>query len=515
MERDTKGRPSLRLDTTTPVLSITSPVPGTTTLDQPVLQLQGFADKDLCSLSYDLSNAAGLVTNLDVLVLNRSFDTSQWRVRTNTFQAFDIGLTPGNNTITLHAMDWAGNWTSASLVYALDYSGKTNAPGLQLYWPTNGALITGSNFVWRGWVDDPTVSVSAQIVDTNGDTNVVNGIVERNGNFWVENLPLASGSNWLTLTVADAHSNATNISIGVLQSSVGLSFLCIPDITNQTTVDVEGTISDTSYTVWVNGVQAATNYEGASNYGCASNVPVNAGGTALMEALAIPNSDNGGCGIPNTGGNGTNSTLQNPGNPTPSEPCPVLQVEQDKSPAIVYSEIHVASFATNVTSDGHTLYNSLTADWTLGSGGNCLWITWDSEQLDFGWTYWAINASTTCTGSNGYSSVFGDYTQLDQELGGLISDPDDPYGWLTENLATLGYVPVGGWNYPGVAGGMADYDTATTVTNVQNNSSYYGAVTDRCVALQAYMPNGKAVPVQNIVAFNVEAAGAPSSKAHP
>ena len=96
-----------------------------------------------------------------------------------------------------------------------------------------------------------------------------------------------------------------------------------------------------------------------------------------------------------------------------------------------------------------------------------------------------------------------------------MSDPDDPYGWLTANLATLGYVPVGGWNSPGVAGGMADYDTATTVTNVQNNSSYYGAVTDRCVALQAYVPNGKAVPVQQIVAFNVQAIGAPSSEAHP
>ena len=254
----------LWLDTTPPILTITSP--GTNTVDQPVLQLQGFSDKDLCSLSYDLSNAAGLVTNLDVLVLNRSFDISQWGVRTNTFQAFDIGLTPGNNTITLHAMDWAGNWTSETFVYVLDYSSKT-APVVQLYWPTNGALISGTNFTWRGWVDDPTVSVSAQIVDTNGDTNVVNGIVERNGNFWIEDLPLAPGSSWLTLTVADSYTNATNISIGVLQSSVGLSFLCIPDITNQTTVDVEGTISDTSYTVWVNGVQAATNYEGASNYG--------------------------------------------------------------------------------------------------------------------------------------------------------------------------------------------------------------------------------------------------------
>ena len=173
-------------------------------MDQPVLQLQGYANEDLYSISYDLNNAAGLVTNQDVLVLDRGFDTSQWRLRTNTFQAFDIGLTPGSNTITLHAMDWAGNQTNVNFVYVLDYSSKTNPPVVQLYWPTNGALISGSNFTWRGAVDDPTVTLSAQIVDTNGDTNVVGGIVERNGNFWVENLPLASGTNWLTLTATDA-----------------------------------------------------------------------------------------------------------------------------------------------------------------------------------------------------------------------------------------------------------------------------------------------------------------------
>jgi len=177
------------LDTTPPGLTITSP--GSNTLNQPVLQLQGYANENLYRISYDLNNAAGLVTNQDVLVLNRAFDTNQWRLRTNTFQAFDIGLTPGSNTITLHAMDWAGNQTNVNFVYVLDYSSKTNRPVMQLYWPTNGAQISGGSFTLRGAVEDPTVTLSAQITDTNGDTNVVGGIVERNGNFWVENLPLA------------------------------------------------------------------------------------------------------------------------------------------------------------------------------------------------------------------------------------------------------------------------------------------------------------------------------------
>ena len=35
------------LDTTPPTISITAPGPGINTVDQPVLQLQGFADEDL------------------------------------------------------------------------------------------------------------------------------------------------------------------------------------------------------------------------------------------------------------------------------------------------------------------------------------------------------------------------------------------------------------------------------------------------------------------------------------
>ena len=53
----------LWLDTTPPVITLTSPGPGTNTLRQPVLQLQGYANEDLYSISYDLNNAAGCLSN--------------------------------------------------------------------------------------------------------------------------------------------------------------------------------------------------------------------------------------------------------------------------------------------------------------------------------------------------------------------------------------------------------------------------------------------------------------------
>ena len=62
----------------------------------------------------------------------------------------------------------------------------------------------------RGTIDDFTANLTAQIVDSSGDTNVIQGLVERNGLFWVENVPLLDGINYVTLTAVDA--TGTNIS---------------------------------------------------------------------------------------------------------------------------------------------------------------------------------------------------------------------------------------------------------------------------------------------------------------
>ena len=39
------------------------------------------------------------------------------------------------------------------------------------------------------------------------------GVIERNGNFWVDNIPLAPGTNWLTLTAVDINNNVTTTNI--------------------------------------------------------------------------------------------------------------------------------------------------------------------------------------------------------------------------------------------------------------------------------------------------------------
>jgi hypothetical protein len=125
----------------------------------------------------------------------------------------------------------------------------------------------------------------AQLVNTNGTTNVFNGLVERNGNFWVENLPLNGGTNALTITVTDAVGNSSVTNISVTQSS--LVFTITPVTPDSQlwlpTVNLAGTISDATYAVWVNGVKG-TNY--GNGTWSASNVPVNPGGTASFVGTA-------------------------------------------------------------------------------------------------------------------------------------------------------------------------------------------------------------------------------------
>ena len=180
-------RKRLKLDWTPPALFITNPT--NTTVDIPMIQLQGFSPEALSSISYDLSNAAGTVSNQQILVLNQYYDTTTWEFTTNTWQAFDVVLTNGVNTFIFHATDLAGNVTTASYNLTVDYSAKTNPPSVQITWPQPGTEVSGSSFTVDGQVSDATVTVAATIADNSGNTNAVKGLVERTGKFWLENLP--------------------------------------------------------------------------------------------------------------------------------------------------------------------------------------------------------------------------------------------------------------------------------------------------------------------------------------
>ena len=273
----------LKLDLTPPQLVITGPT--NNIVMQPMIQLTGYSPEALESISYDITNALGLLTNQQALITDQSYSTNTWEFTANYFQCYDVPLTNGVNTITLHAVDLAGNVATASFSFTLDYSGKTNPPLVQIAWPQDGMQITASNFTCRGLLDDPTAIVTAQIVNTNGDANTFNGLVERNGKFWVEDLPLSGGTNRLTLTVTDAAGNTTVTNVSLVKSDLVFAMNPVtPDSKLwERTVNLTGVISDPSYAVWVNGVKG-------TNYGNGTwevdNVPVNQGGTANFDMTA-------------------------------------------------------------------------------------------------------------------------------------------------------------------------------------------------------------------------------------
>lgn len=375
----------LTLDTEAPVIVITNPA--STTLSQPMIQLKGYSIEPLISLRYDVTNAVGSVTNEAGHVTTQWFDTNLFELTTNWFQCLDIGLSVGTNVVTLRATDRAGNTSTNSYTYVLSFAGDTNPPVVQLYWPLNNDQLCGTDFMVQGFLDDPTAKVVAQITNNNDGMNVGIGIVERDGLFWVEDLPLPDGTNTLMLTVTDAAGNVTTTNINIIKSSVVLT---IDDFAgqdlNQPTIDVTGTINVNDHTVWVNGVKATLNGDGTWT---ASNVPVNEGGTAVVEAAAIPNTDNGGNGSGGSGG--TSSTIADPGNPI-SQGKKKQKRHADKDAVILMTHYEKKWIFTQVELDlpNETVGKTSRIDWTVNRPGYQFWDScWGDPIIDDYYYEWS------------------------------------------------------------------------------------------------------------------------------
>ncbi|HEX5218999.1 MAG TPA: hypothetical protein VFZ59_05480, partial [Verrucomicrobiae bacterium] len=223
-------------DTVPPVLTLTNPVVGT--VSQPVVQIQGFANEPLATVLYDVTNTFEMQTNLSGYVIGQFLDTNALTYTTNWFQCYDVGLATNQNLITLRVTDLAGNVTTTNLNLTLDYSGDTNAPSLVVGWPADNALVSGSNFILRGQVDDPTASI--QIF---ADTSSIPATVIRDGSFVASEVPLLSATNLITIVATDAAGNSQTNSLTVRQSAETLTIDPIsPGQLTQSTVTLTGTV---------------------------------------------------------------------------------------------------------------------------------------------------------------------------------------------------------------------------------------------------------------------------------
>jgi hypothetical protein len=328
---------TLTLNTAPLVITVTNPA--LTTVAQPLIQLQGFASQPLASLDYDLSNAAGIFSNQPGFVTGQAYDTNLI-ASAAYFQCYDLALTNGVNLITLHATDIFGHTATTNVSLTLDY-GRASNPVISLLWPTNNAVVAGTNFTLQGWLDDATASVVVSV-----GTNHFPALVERDGRFSAAHLPL-SGTNTFTIAATNAAGLGASRTLTVLQSAVLVTVDPSP-ASGQEFTTVTGTVSDGSHDVYVNGVKAIV---GGDLTWSVTNVPVlNSEGSGQLAVNAYP------------AGSDTNAT-------PPAASLQTLNTMQPLVQAVSYRENFVAHDHLYLLIGTDSYDIQIIRQWANGKGG--------------------------------------------------------------------------------------------------------------------------------------------------
>jgi hypothetical protein len=269
---------SLVKNTVFPQLTITNPVSGT--ISQSPIQFQGFASEPLDTLTYDVTNAAGVFTNQQTYVTGAFYDPILLTDTTNYFQSGNVYLASGANVITLHATDWAGNRTNLS--FTANFTPNSAPPVVSLVWPQSGTPILGNNVTLQAHVSDTTASVTATVNGTSRPASV-----GADGSVWAQNLPLILGNNTVTLTASTALGGmvSTNFSVNVVSNSLALTVAMDWLVPNEGLIEVHGSLNcdPTTNCVYVNGVLATSwwySVDGTYWTWYAEDVPVNPMGMA-------------------------------------------------------------------------------------------------------------------------------------------------------------------------------------------------------------------------------------------
>ena len=228
--------------------------------------------------------ANGATSSADGMLVAQSWNPLDRYHTTYWFQCVDVPLLPGGNWISIQAVDWAGNVAVTNFEYFLDFTGDTTLPSLRLVWPQSGAHVYGDSFNVQAWTDNDTAALTLACYGTNGTVQTVKGVVERGGNVWVQNVPLAAGTNNFTLTATSAGGYSGGINFSVIQSDTAWSVTPLTqDDLKYGYAKVTGTIADSDATVTVNEIQG-TNYGNGSWE--ADYVPLPPGGTVAVQATA-------------------------------------------------------------------------------------------------------------------------------------------------------------------------------------------------------------------------------------
>jgi len=146
-------------------------------------------------------------------------------------------------------------------------------------------LGSGESFTVQASTDDDTAAVALQYLDGDGILQTVNGVVERGGKVWARDVPLAAGTNQVSVLTTDAAGNVSTNSLTVVGSGTEFTIDSLSaDDLKFGYATVSGYLDDPNgtATVTVNGVVAE------NVYGCwtATNVAIPPGGIVTLQATA-------------------------------------------------------------------------------------------------------------------------------------------------------------------------------------------------------------------------------------
>lgn len=414
-------------------VSYTSPVNTNTYF--PTVQITGSINLNIRTLLFDVTNAAGVQTDLEAFVTRRTvipgsgFTNSPARY-TNAFQCFDVPLTNGANTIGLRFTDAYGLTFATTVAFTVDFNASPAAPVGTVFWPASGAQIGADTFTLRGRLDNPTASVIARMT-IDGEEQELGGLVERDGTFWLEDLPTPT-SGTVSLVFTDAGGKASTNTLNLTRSPVSL-VLNDPSGPNlwDAGINLNGTVSDPAYSVWVNSTRATVDENG--NW-TAEGVPLNAGGVASFSVRAVPNSDNGGAGTGGqamAGGGGLGGLYNAPAGNPGSASAVDAAFDFDKPPRIVVSSYTMRSREDNPTYEtGST--NRQTLDWTRSGAGYSGTATsyYETKYPAFPssvWRQWQT-INYPFPGTNGFEFTSGIYTWEEPfSYTNLVGEPGIPW----------------------------------------------------------------------------------------
>jgi hypothetical protein len=268
------------------VFSITNPVQ--TFVTQPMIEIQGYTPWNIIDLKYAVLDQNGVTTSTgDGIVNNRYFEKALWDFTTNYFTLYDIQLNPGTNTIQLQASDRDGKLIKTNLVYVFSTQSVNSGPRLTLDYPHNGDCTSGGPISIQGYSDDFTIKIVGIILTPRGEVIRQYGEVERNGRYWIDNVPLLEGRTYVTLIANNAAGYTTITNFSFRKSRYDLTIKSPPaDELWRLKVTLTGTSSydRSNYTIVANGVKATVD---ASGNWKAENVPVPEGGVAIFNVKAI------------------------------------------------------------------------------------------------------------------------------------------------------------------------------------------------------------------------------------